>query len=128
MIAKLEDEVAVRQVKGSAAAYWRAARDAEDSLAKHRACKFSLDIPLPIKNNVYEHMIDCLKQLKERESAYKEIVDNANAFLHGEFITTLDKITEAFLPISFPPEAPVSQSVQTQENEDAYNASLGIEG
>jgi hypothetical protein len=35
--------------------------------------------------NIYENMIECLKTLKEKESAYKESVDNANAFLHGDF-------------------------------------------
>lgn len=46
IIAKLEDEVASKQVKGAAASYWRAARDAEDAMFKHRQCKFALEVPL----------------------------------------------------------------------------------
>ena len=43
-------------------------------------------------------MIDCLKYLKERESAYKEAVDNANAFLHGEFRETMNRLINSLLP------------------------------
>lgn len=98
MIAKLEDEVQTRMVKNAAANYWRAARDAEDALAKHKSYKFAIDIPFQIKQNVYEHMIDCLKYLKERESAYREAVDNANIFLQGEFRDGMEKLTDTLLP------------------------------
>ena len=36
LIGKLEDDVSSRVVKGAAAQYWRAARDAEEALTKHR--------------------------------------------------------------------------------------------
>lgn len=98
IIAKLEDDVNSRQVKGAAAAYWRAARDAEDAMFKHRQCKFALEVPLQTKMNAYDSMIDCLKQLKERESMYKEAVDNANTFLHGDFRLTMDRLTASLIP------------------------------
>ncbi len=85
LIGKLEDDVSARVVKGAAAQYWRAARDAEEALTKHRQSKYALEVPYPIKYNIYEIMIECLKQLKEKESAYKENVDNANSFLQGDF-------------------------------------------
>jgi len=102
LISKLEEEVQSRQVKGAAASYWRAARDAEDAIARHRQSKFAIDVPLPVKMSIYENMIECLKTLKERESVYKESVDNANAFLHGEFKTSIDKLTSILIP---PPAA-----------------------
>lgn len=43
-------------------------------------------------------MIECLKVLKEKESIYKEAVDNGNAFLHGEFRKTIEKLTSNLLP------------------------------
>jgi uncharacterized protein with NAD-binding domain and iron-sulfur cluster len=82
-------------VKGTAAAYWRAARDAEDAIVRHRQSKFAIDIPLPIKMNIFEHMVECLKYLKEKESVYR---DNANSFLHTEFKTTMEALTEELIP------------------------------
>jgi tRNA U38,U39,U40 pseudouridine synthase TruA len=67
-------------------------------LAKHRSYKFAVDIPYQIKQNVYEHMIDCLKYLKERESAYREAVDNANSFMQGEFREMMEQLASALLP------------------------------
>ena len=61
LIGKLEDEVSSRVVKGAAAQYWRAARDAEEALTKHRQSKFALEVSYPIKHNIYEIMIECLK-------------------------------------------------------------------
>jgi arginine/lysine/ornithine decarboxylase len=48
--------------------------------------------------NIFEHMVECLKYLKEKESVYREAVDNANSFLHTEFKTTMEALTEALIP------------------------------
>jgi hypothetical protein len=108
LITRLEEEIGNRQVKGAAAAYWRAARDAEDALTKHRQCKFALEIPITIKKNVYDHMIVTLKHLKEKESAYKEAVDNANAFMLGEFRVTLDRLIHSLVPPASQPSSSTS--------------------
>ena len=44
LIGKLEEDVSARVVKGAAAQYWRAARDAEEALTKHRQSKYALDV------------------------------------------------------------------------------------
>lgn len=77
--------------------------------------------------NIYENMIECLKTLKERESIYKESVDNANAFLHGEFKTTIDKLTSMLIP---PPAAIAilqSQEADRKHLENAPDSLPGIE-
>jgi len=43
-------------------------------------------------------MIECLKQLKEKESAYKEAVDNANSFLHGDFRQSINRLIDSLVP------------------------------
>ena len=128
LISKLEEEIQTRQVKATAAAYWRAARDAEDAMAKHRSCKFSLDIPLTIKQNVYEHMIDCLKYLKEKESAYKESVDNANSFLHGEFRTTINRLIQTLVPqLEAQPKDEEKSNSSKPDSEQQSTDNMGIE-
>lgn len=43
-------------------------------------------------------MIETLKTLKERESQYKEAVDNANSFIHGEFKETMGQLISTLVP------------------------------
>lgn len=74
LISRLDDDYGNQRVKSSAAQYWRAARDAEESLTKNRQCKYALEVPYQLKHNMYEHMIDCLKSLKEKETQYRDAI------------------------------------------------------
>lgn len=80
--------------------------------------------------SAYENMIESLKLLKEKESAYKEAVDNANSFLHGEFRDTVSKLTEMLLPQPLKVESMIKQvstnSGGPPKEEDIVD--LGIEG
>lgn len=75
--------------------------------------------------NIYENMIECLKTLKERESIYKESVDNANAFLHGEFKTNIDKLTSMLIP---PPDAVASLQSQDADRKHVEGSSDTLPG
>lgn len=71
-----------QQVKQKAIAYFLAAREAEEAVAYYEEnAKYSVELKLYQKQNSFESMIKSLKVAKERESQYKEIVDNANSFL-----------------------------------------------
>ncbi len=74
LITRLDDEYATQRVKNTATQYWRAARDAEEALAKNRQYKYSIEVPYQMKANMYEHMINCFKTLKEKEAQYRDCV------------------------------------------------------
>ena len=80
-------------------------------------------------------MIECLKQLKERESAYKENVDNANSFLHGEFRQSIQRLITQLMPkvakseMQSPENLSLDRSSSNQSNTlEQSSVDLGIEG
>jgi hypothetical protein len=71
-----------QQVKQRAVAYFHAARDAEEAVGFYEEhAKFSIELKLTQKQAAFEAMIAQLKKAKERETQYKEIIDNANTYL-----------------------------------------------
>jgi hypothetical protein len=73
-------------------------------------------------------MIDCLKSLKEKESLYKETVDNANAYLQGEFRTSIDRLTKELIPILAPVVQPSETSNHFSVTDTEKDMTLGVEG
>jgi hypothetical protein len=70
------------QVKQRATAYFRAAKETEEAVINYEEnAKFSVDMKYHLKQTAYDNMIKNLKVAKERESQYKEIIDNANSYL-----------------------------------------------
>jgi hypothetical protein len=109
IIARLEDDYGSKYVKVAASQYWRAARDVEEALQKHRQSKYALEVPLAIKTNIYEYMIECMKQLKEKESQYKEALERANGFVVQEFRPVIERLVSTLMPR--PAESPSLQSL-----------------
>jgi len=94
LISRLDDEYGNQRVKSSATHYWRAARDAEEALTKNRQCKYALEVPYQLKHNMYEHMIDCLKSLKEKEMQYRDDIQLSNNYLQNEFKENIDRLVK----------------------------------
>lgn len=69
------------QLKAKASAYFVSAKEAEEALAKYDSIKYAVEWPYSNKLSSYENMLQNLKKAKEKESIYKESVDNANSFL-----------------------------------------------
>ncbi|CDW78919.1 UNKNOWN [Stylonychia lemnae] len=82
------------QVKQKATAYFRAAKDAEESVVYYEEnAKYSIELKYQQKQFAFEHMIGNLKKAKEKESQYKEVIDNANSYLL-EFRTKIESLCE----------------------------------
>eukprot|EP00347_Sterkiella_histriomuscorum_P008514 403344811 len=80
------------QVKQRAIAYFRAAKEAEEAVIYYEEnAKFSIDMKYHQKQAAYDNMIVNLKKAKEKESQYKEIIDNANSYLI-EFRTQIQQL------------------------------------
>ena len=79
LISNLHDiDQALKQI---ATTYFRAAKEAEEAAIKYENVKYAVDMTLAQKQLVHEQMINALKKARERESEYKESVDNANSYL-----------------------------------------------
>jgi hypothetical protein len=63
-------------------AYFKAARDAEDSVVKYQKVKYEADLSYISRKQVYDSMMTNLKELKDCEVEYKETVDAANNFVN----------------------------------------------
>ena len=70
-----------QELKGKAAAYFLSAKEADENTNKYENIKFAAELSFQYKLLSYESMINTLKKTKEKESQYKECVDNANDFL-----------------------------------------------
>jgi len=68
-----------QDVKKKAIDYLRAAKAAEQSVQKYEDAKFAPDSSISHKNYYYEQMLTHLKASKEKETFYKETIDNANS-------------------------------------------------
>mmetsp|Transcript_3153 Transcript_3153/g.3054 ORF Transcript_3153/g.3054 Transcript_3153/m.3054 type:complete len:357 (+) Transcript_3153:344-1414(+) len=68
-------------LKEKAAAYYRQAKDAEESYQRYESMKYSAELSFQHKQIQYDMMLASLKKAKERESLYKECVDNSNGFV-----------------------------------------------
>lgn len=68
-------------LKQSATSYFRAAKEAEEIVIKYEQVKYAVDMTMAQKQLCHESMIQTLKKVRERESEYKESVDNSNTYL-----------------------------------------------
>ena len=69
-------------IKQTAMAYFKAARDAEDNVVKYQKVKYEADLSYISRKQVYDNMMIKLKELKDCEVEYKETVDAANNFVN----------------------------------------------
>ena len=69
-------------IKQTAMAYFKAARDAEDNVVKYQKVKYEAELSYISRKQVYDNMMIKLKELKDCEVEYKETVDAANNFVN----------------------------------------------
>ena len=62
-------------------AYFKAARDAEDSVVKYSKVKYEAELTYIARQQIYDSMMSALMELKDCEVEYKETVDSANNFV-----------------------------------------------
>jgi len=68
-------------IKKTATAYFKAARDAENNVVKFQKVKYEAEMSYVARQQVYDAMMNCLMELKDCEVEYKETVDKANNFV-----------------------------------------------
>lgn len=56
-------------------AYFKAAREAEDSVVKYQKIKYEAELTYIARQQVYDNMMNNLMELKDCEVEYKETVD-----------------------------------------------------
>ena len=56
-------------------AYFKAAREAEDSVVKYQKIKYDAELTYIARQQVYDNMMNNLMELKDCELEYKETVD-----------------------------------------------------
>ena len=61
--------------------YFKAARDAEDSVVRYQKIKYEAEMTYIARQQVYDQMMMNLMALKDCEVEYKETVDAANNFV-----------------------------------------------
>lgn len=62
-------------IKRTAMAYFKAAREAEDSVVKYQKIKYEAELTYIARQQVYDNMMNNLMELKDCEVEYKETVD-----------------------------------------------------
>ena len=62
-------------------AYFKAAREAEDSVVKYQKIKYDAELTYIARQQVYDNMMNNLMELKDCELEYKETVDQANNYV-----------------------------------------------
>lgn len=68
-------------IKQTAMAYFKAARDAEDAVVKYQKVKYEAELTYIARKQIYDSMMNSLMDLKDYEVEYKETVDQANNFV-----------------------------------------------
>ena len=68
-------------IKKTAMQYFKAAREAEDSVVKYQKVKYEAEMSYVQRQQVYDAMMNNLMELKDCELEYKETVDTANNFM-----------------------------------------------
>ena len=56
-------------------AYFKAAREAEDSVVKYQKIKYDAELTYIARQQIYDSMMNDLKELKDCEVEYKQTVD-----------------------------------------------------
>lgn len=62
-------------IKRTAMAYFKAAREAEDSVVKYQKIKYDAELTYISRQQIYDSMMNDLKELKDCEVEYKQTVD-----------------------------------------------------
>jgi hypothetical protein len=70
-----------RDIKQRAMAYFKAAKEADDSVSKFTRIRYDVEISYSARKNAYEAMMSALVNLSTLETLYKETVDEANNYL-----------------------------------------------
>ena len=68
-------------IKQTAMSYFKAAREAEESVAKYQRIKYDADQTYMVREQTYNNMMTALMKLSNSEVAYKETVDEANNYV-----------------------------------------------
>lgn len=69
------------KIKQTAVAYFRASKEAEDSVIKYARIKYDAEIGYEKRLSAYDNMINALTTLSNQETIYKITVDEANNFI-----------------------------------------------